>query len=103
MRIRRVINGKVYDTGTATEVVVIVDQLGHRSDFEAERTALYRTQKGSWFLAGEGGGCSRWKRDMGDRSFCPGAGIELIDAREAQRLMEKANGPVERYFEVEEG
>jgi hypothetical protein len=103
MRIRRVIGGKAYDTEKAIQVAVVVDQLGHSSDFHAERTALYRTQKGAWFLAGEGGGCSRWKRDMGDRSFCPGSGIELINAHEAQRLLEQVNGPVEKYFEIEEG
>jgi hypothetical protein len=40
---------------------------------------------------------------MGDRSFCPGSGIELINAHEAQRLLEQVNGPVEKYFEIEEG
>jgi hypothetical protein len=103
MRIRRVIGGKVYDTDKASEVMVIVDRLGDSSDFHAEWTALYRTQKGAWFLAGEGGGCSRWKRDMSDRSFCQGSGIELINAHEAQQLLEKVKGPVEKYFEIEEG
>ena len=99
--IRRVIDGKVYDTATAEEVMRFPRKV-HGGDDKWEDTRMYRSPKGKWFIAGEGKALSRW----GDREgeyYLPGEGIELLSDQEAQALMEKHDGPVEVYFEVEEG
>ena len=101
---RKVIGGKVYDTETATKLVVVAAIPGDPlDDFEAENTSLYRTPKGAFFLAGRGGASSRWaSRTRDGKGWQWGEGIKLIDAREAQELMELHDGPVEDYFEIEE-
>ena len=62
---RRVIDRKIYDTETAEEIAFIGNQLD-RGNFQWEETYLYRTQKGTWFMAGSGGPASAWKRKCGD-------------------------------------
>ena len=102
MNIRRIIDGKAYDTGTAIEVAEIADFGNGPNDFRFESTSLYRTQKGAWFIAGEGGALTRWARKVTD-GYSSGHGLELVTADEARELLEHVDGPVEDYFEVEEG
>jgi hypothetical protein len=62
-------------------------------------TALYRSRRGAFFIAGRSGACGRWKRYQ-DGGYSPGCGIEVISDTEARRL---AIGPVESFFDVIEG
>lgn len=87
----RVIDGKRYNTATATE---ICDVSGHRngmsrSDFNYEDTRLYRTKRGRFFVAGEGGAMSRWSQPYGNNGMSSGEGLEPIDEAEARRLVER--------------
>lgn len=50
---KKVINGKVYNTETAEEVASY--SFSNSNDFRYIREKLYRTKKGNWFLYGEGG------------------------------------------------
>jgi hypothetical protein len=101
--IRRVIGGRAYDTETAQFVHVLCNNGGHVAlDFHAEYTALYRTRRGAFFVAGESGACGRWKH-FRNGGYGPGCGIEVIGDIEARRLLEQANGPVETFFDVIEG
>jgi hypothetical protein len=103
LHIRRTIGGRVYDTDTAVLVHVLSDDGGHIAlDFHAERTALYRTRRGAFFIAGQSGACGRWKRYQ-NGGYSPGCGVELIGDTEARRLLEQAGGPVEKFFDVIEG
>ena len=63
---REVINGKVYDTKTAQQVCDItpLGLVNGRRDFTWEDTRLYRTAKGAFFIAGEGGPRSRWAQSV---------------------------------------
>ncbi|HCO55717.1 MAG TPA: hypothetical protein DIT93_11945 [Pelagibacterium sp.] len=105
IHIRSTIGGKVYDTATATRVVVVKDNCHHVREYDDERTGLYLTEKGQWFIAGEGGGFTRWGTDPGrgaDRQR--GEGIKLLTPAEAQHLLEEVDGGlVEAFFEVEDG
>jgi hypothetical protein len=99
---RKVINGKVYDTETAIEVCDVSSDHA-RSDFKWHSTTLYRTKKGSWFLAGRGHAMSMWASYNGNTSG-PGSGIRVLDADEARELLERHGTAelVEKWFEVEE-
>ncbi|WP_333825049.1 hypothetical protein [Pinisolibacter sp.] len=104
IHVRRVINGRSYDTGTAEFVAVITCYRWGWDDFQSELTALYLSRRGQWFLAGEGGATSRWAKPCSSgNSHNPGTGIELIAPDEAQRLLEEVDGDVDKYFPVEEG
>jgi hypothetical protein len=103
LHIRRIIEKRVYDTDTAALVHVLCKSGGHIAlDFHAEYTALYRTRLGVFFIAGQSGACGRWRRyENGHRH--PGNGIEVVSDTQARRLLEKANGPVESFFDVIDG
>ena len=53
MRIRRVIDGKVYDTKTATEVATVASSGNGYNNFRFEETGLFITKKGNSFVAGK--------------------------------------------------
>jgi hypothetical protein len=97
---RRIIDGKRYDTSTATEICDCSPRGFYRNDFRFEDTQLYRTPRGSWFLAGEGGPMSRWARPVGLSGHTNGCGIQPLDADEARSMLERYGSAedVEKYF-----
>lgn len=102
---KRIIGGKVYNTETATFVCDVSPPHTGRSDFRYEDTGLYRTRKGAFFLAGEGGPMSRWSQSSGQNSWTGGKGIEAISTDEAKALVEQhgsARDWVECFGEPEE-
>lgn len=103
--IRRVVNGLVYDTDTAEHVVEIDRGLRASRDgyelcshaVDGERTDLYRSKKGQFFMAGmvnvaKNGYLNDFK-----------GVVTLLSPVEARALTEKYHGPVEDYFTVQEG
>ena len=57
---RKVIEGKRYDTETAEQVAsTTYSNYGDRTFWSEE---LYRTSQGNWFLYGEGGALSKYAR-----------------------------------------
>ena len=60
-----------------------------KTDNKWHDTRLYRTQRGAYFLAGEGGSLSRWKK-ITPRGAIPGEGIEPISQDEALRYAKYA-------------
>jgi len=102
--IDRIIDGRKFRTTTATLACVIAcSGTSQLADFHFERTGLFLSPRGQWFLAGEGGALSHWGRRSIDGNRTPGAGLQLISQTEARRLLEQHNGPVEAFFESEEG
>ena len=95
MRIRKVIGGKVFDTDTAELLCNISGHGGtlSRSDFGWEDTGLYRTKKGRFFIAGQGGACSRWSEPSGNNGMQGGQGLALIDDEAAKREIEAHGDP----------
>ena len=102
--ITRAIGGRKFNTATAT-LACIITRAGHsqQSDFHYERTGLYRSARGQWFVAGKGGACSHWGRRAIDGSRDPGEGLQRISQTQARRLLEQHGGPVEAFFKSEEG
>ena len=62
---KRVIEGKRYDTATAQEIGAWWNGYS-TSDFEYCEEKLYLTSKGNFFLAGEGGAYSRYAQSHGN-------------------------------------
>ena len=64
---RRIVDGKRYDTRTAEEIGTA--SRGHHGDFRAWTETLYRTKKGVYFIAGNGGPMTRWGQSSGNESW----------------------------------
>ncbi len=106
LQIRRVIDGKLYNTETA-EFVCDMSGPYNRGDFNWDQTYLYRSPKGQFFVAGEGHASSRWGRPVGDGRY-PGNGLFLVTDEGARTIAEKHCGndvgTFTRFFgEPEEG
>ena len=100
---KKIINGKIYNTDTATRIGG--DVHSNRSDFRYEDTDLYRTPKGAFFLQGEGGPYSRWSRPCGSNGQMGGHGIQALTLIEALDWCESSGIDVDviaQYFSVEE-
>lgn len=103
---RKIVNGRIYDTETAEYLCDLSPSGFMRGDFQWEDTALYRSPKGQYFLAGEGGARSRWGREHGQNGWISGSGMELIDEDRAKFLvaeMYKAEKYIELFGEPEAG
>ena len=95
---KRTINGKVYNTDTATEIDTYCNSLGQR-DFRNLDESLFVTKKGAFFLSGSGGAMTKYSEPCGDMTG-GGDGIIVLSKREALAwLEENTNGDaIETYF-----
>ena len=102
---KKIVNGKSYNTETATEVCDIGNGLS-TSDFRWDNSTLYFTKKGQFFIAGFGGASSRWARKHSNMRI-EGSGIKPITKAEALSLAEEhaPTGVIEEFFGdmIEEG
>jgi hypothetical protein len=95
---KQVINNLIYDTEAAEEI-------GHcgtsnPTDFNYFSAKLYRTPRGRYFLAGEGGPSSVFSRPVDQNSWSGGSGIIALDPMEALRYAENhlSASVIEQYF-----
>ena len=95
---KKVINGKTYNTETATEIENYGNGLG-RNDFRNIDESLYVTKKGNFFLAGEGGAMTKYSEPCGNMTG-GGEGIEPLSKTEALAWLERHGTAeqVEEYF-----
>lgn len=102
---KKIIDGRVYNTETA-ECIATWSNHYYRNDFHHCEESLYRTKKGAWFVAGEGGPLSKYARPCGGNGSCGGDGLEPISAKEAQEWLESRDftDELEEHFasEIEE-
>lgn len=100
---KRIINGKKYDTETATKVASWSTSGYSRSDFRFAQEELYRKRTGEFFLHGEGHAMTQWAKSFGSAR---GWGEDIVPYTEEQAKLwveEKANQEYETLFgEVEE-
>lgn len=92
----------------ATEVPQVCEwEYGRKGDSAHHVTALYRTRRGAFFLAGKGGPRSMWAGRLAGGLCGPGSGIRVIDAEEARTHIEAAGCGEEVFavlgLELEEG
>jgi hypothetical protein len=77
------INRKTYNTETA-EQLAYASSGGSTSDFSYWEETLHRTQKGNYFLHGEGGPLSRYSESCeGGRASCSDSAIVPLSESEA--------------------
>jgi hypothetical protein len=103
---RKIIDGKTYNTETAAHVCDVSGPVSDRGNFHYDRTDLYRSPKGQYFIAGHGGPLSCWAVKTGQSSWSGGDGLRLIEEEEARALCERhASAEVYQEFfgEPEEG
>lgn len=84
---KKIYNGKRYDTDTAAHIARHDNGLP-ASDFRTLTEDIYRTRNGAWFLHGQGGPLTRWKRPAGDM-WTSGEGIEPLTPEDAQAWLER--------------
>jgi hypothetical protein len=101
---KKIINGKRYDTDTAT--LIGSARYSYPGDFEYWTEELYRKKTGEFFLYGEGGAMSRYSRSTGQNEWSGGEEIRPLSLKEAQEWAEKyldADEYEEVFGRIEEG
>jgi hypothetical protein len=94
---KQVIDGKTYNTETATELAN--SRWGNCSDLRHWSETLYRTKNGAYFLAGGGGPMTRWSRPCEGGGRSGSTGIQVLSEQEAREWVEKhANDQYETIF-----
>ena len=95
---KKIINGKKYDTDTAEIVATYSDGKGWR-DFSHFEETLYRKKTGEFFLHGSGGPMTKYSRSCGQNEWS--GGEEIIPLKfEAARKWAEEHMDVEEYEEI---
>ena len=84
---KKIINGKKYDTDTAKEAGSY--QKGYGRDLSYYREELYRKKTGEYFLFGEGGPATKYAEAEGQNSWTGGERIMPMTYDEAREWAEK--------------
>lgn len=87
---KRVIDGKLYDTDTAT--MLHEASYGYNGDFDAWCEALYATKMGAYFISGWGGPRSHYVRYVSSDSYTGGKGLRPVTREEALEWLEEHGG-----------
>lgn len=85
---KRIIDGKHYDTEKAAEVGCWSNNRSAR-DFGHCSETLYRKRTGEYFLYGEGGPMSKYRRAVDQNSWRGGEDITPLTVEEARRWAEE--------------
>lgn len=100
---KKIIEGKVYNTETAEEIGSFWNGLGG-NDFRNLNESLYKTKKGAWFLYGQGGAMTRWSESNGNTTW-GSSGIMVLSEESARRWCETHDidaETIERHFTIDE-
>lgn len=89
---KKIINGKLYNTETATLIAEYSNGLGSR-DFKNISEGLYRTKSGAFFLAGEGGAMTKYARKCDSSYVCGGEDIIPVNEFEVKEWLENYADP----------
>lgn len=96
---KRIIDGKRYDTKTATLVAEWSNDYSC-NDFKWCEEDLYRTPRGNWFTHGSGGPMSKYAESCGSGWSGSRNKIQALTAAEAQEWLERhdEDAALEEYF-----
>lgn len=97
---KAIINGKRYNTETATEVASWSNHASY-SDFNHCEETLYRTPKGNWFTVGSGGPMSKYARSLGNNTRGGSSDVfTALTANEARAWLEsnQETAALEEHF-----
>ena len=95
---RKIINGRKYDTETATEIETYNNGKSY-TDFSYVEETLYKKKTGEFFLAGSTGAFGRFAHRSGVGCYCKGSGIAPLSIDEAKEWCEN-HLDVEKYEEL---
>jgi hypothetical protein len=84
---KKIINGKLYDTSTAKEIGSYWNGLGDR-DFNHISETLYRKKTGEFFLYGEGGPMTKYAESIGQNEWSGGEEIIPLTVESARQWAE---------------
>lgn len=84
---KRIIDGKRYNTETATEITS--REHGYYNDFHHYSETLYRTRKGAFFLHGEGGPLSKYGCSLSGSMRGSGSDLIVLTEHEARDWLEQ--------------
>jgi hypothetical protein len=100
--VKKIVNGKRYDTETATKIHGWENGY-YPSDFQYCHEVLYQTKSGTFFLWGEGGAMSKYSRPAGNNVTSGGQDITPLSKDEAKKWLEEHDGveALETYFKDE--
>lgn len=85
---KQIINGKMYNTETATEVASWWNGYSRR-DFKFCEETLYLKRTGEFFLYGEGGAMSKYSESCGQNCWVGGSQIIPLTIDKAKQWAEK--------------
>lgn len=85
---KSIIDGKKYDTETARQIADYSNGLG-TSDFRHVEETLYRTEKGTFFLAGSGGAMTKYAEGNGNTTWGSSKIIPITDDEALQWMEQK--------------
>ena len=85
---KKVINGKVYDTATAKKVASWYSSYA-RNDFHYYEEELYQKKTGEFFLYGEGNAASPYSKSCGQNEWCGSEKLIPMTYAEAQKWAEE--------------
>lgn len=71
---KKIINGKMYNTETAEEIGIFVNNLDY-TNFNHFSETLYRKRTGEFFIHGKGGPMTKYAEIVGQNSWCEGEKI----------------------------
>ena len=84
----KVINGKRYDTDTATKKAMTCSNVSSR-DFSYWEESLYQKRTGEYFLFGQGGPMSRYAVSEGNNTWSGGSKIIPLSESQARKWAEQ--------------
>jgi len=96
---KKVIDGKMYNTETAQEIGTKSSDEG-KNDFHYFDEALYKTPRGRFFLAGEGGAMTKYAQSCGGNAYCGGSGIIPLTETEALSWAESSDMDADEIAEM---
>ena len=79
---KKIINGKLYDTDKAKEHGNF--EFSYRNNFDWYSETLFRKRTGEFFIFGEGNAASKYRRSCGQNEWCGGKWIIPLTYAEAQ-------------------
>lgn len=95
---KKIINGKLYDTETARSLCWYDNGLSN-TDFCYYEEQLFQKKTGEFFLSGSGGPMSKYREAISMREWTGGDSIIPLTIDEAKKWLEQY-GDVDTYAEI---
>jgi len=86
---KAIINGRKYDTETASELATARNRNFQWGDFQAWEETLYVKRTGEFFLYGKGGAATKYATPVGHHSSASGDSIVPLTEEDAKRWAER--------------